>query len=70
MRTLVWWLVGGPIVFGLMMAPAALLAGVAFPVAFIMGADYRLWYAIATLLGALSLAVWIVFAITTYKEPE
>ena len=70
MIAVVWWLVGLPIIFGLMMAPAALLAGIITPALYFMGADWRFWYAMTTLLGAFALAVWIVFGITTYKETE
>lgn len=68
MKALVWWLVGGPYIFGLMLAPAGLLAGiVALPV-YLAGGAWPLVFALTSLLVAALLAVYLVKEIICYEK--
>ena len=67
-RSIVWWLVGLPIIFGLMLAPSAIISALLIPVAHMGGVDWRLPYSITTLASALAVSVWLVCGIITYNE--
>jgi hypothetical protein len=67
-RSIVWWLVGLPITFGLMLAPCSILAVLVIPAAYMVEIDWRLPYSITTLASALAVSVWLVCGVITYKE--
>jgi len=70
-RSIVWWLVGMPYVFALMLAPAAFVAGfVALPF-YIWGGGGQIAFAFTTFAVALAIAVYLTsLVIQNEKEIE
>lgn len=68
MRALVWCLVGGPYIFGLMMAPAAFLGGVVALPFYLWGNAWQVAFALATFAGALLLAVYFTRLIIKHEK--
>lgn len=71
MRAVVWWLVGGPYIFGLMLAPAGLIAGVVALPVYLAGGAWPIVFAAVSVLIATLLAIYLVDQIIIYeKETE
>lgn len=67
-RSFVWWLVGLPYIFALMMAPAAFLGGVVALPFYLWGRNWQFAFALATFAGALLLAVYLTRLITQHEK--
>jgi len=68
MRALVWWLVGGPIIYALMMAPASILAGVCIIPLVLIDGPWREAYAFLTLALAALFAIYLVRTINRHEK--
>lgn len=67
-RSIIWWLVGLPYVFALMLAPAAFVAGaVALPF-YLLGSGWQIAFAFTAFATALVLAVYLTRLVTQHEK--
>lgn len=58
-RSIIWWLVGMPYVFALMLAPGAFVAGVVALPFYLLGSGWQIPFAVTAFASALVLAVYL-----------
>lgn len=67
-RSIIWWLVGMPYVFALMLAPAAFVAGVVALPFYLAGGGWQIAFASTAFATALVLAVYLTRLVTQHEK--
>jgi len=68
MRALVWWLVGGPYIFALMLAPAAFIAALVALPFYLWGSGWQIAFAFTAFAVALALAVYLTRLVINHEK--
>jgi len=68
MRAIVWWLVGGPYIFALMLAPAAFIAALVALPFYLWGSGWQIAFAFTAVAVALALAVYLTRLVLNHEK--
>ena len=68
MRAVVWWVIGAPYVFALMLAPAAFVAGIVALPFYLWSGGWQIAFAFTAFATALVLAVYLTRLVIQHEK--